>query len=198
MALAALHAQAQARAEGRPDPLLLFCPADHHIPDTQGFVDTVQHGVAAAQSGAIVTFGVVPSFPSTAYGYIEQGPQRPDGSHTASRFIEKNDDSLFWTLKVLQENTGVKQRTLAKEVGINVSIINFCLKALVEKGWIKMDNFSKNPDRLSYAYLLTSTGVSETAALTRRFLQRKMNKYENLRGKIEVLQLESTDQNCKV
>jgi predicted transcriptional regulator len=55
-----------------------------------------------------------------------------------------NDDTLFWTLKVLQENPGVAQRTLAKEVVINVSTINFCLKALVEKGWIKMGNFS-NP-----------------------------------------------------
>ena len=87
-----------------------------------------------------------------------------------------NDDALFWTLKVLQENPGVSQRSLAKEVGINVSTINFCLKALVEKGWIKMGNFSKNPDKLSYAYLLTPTGVAEKAVLTRRFLQRKMPK----------------------
>ena len=101
-----------------------------------------------------------------------------------------NDDTLFWTLKVLQENPGVSQRTLAKEVGINVSTINFCLKALVEKGWIKMGNFSKNPDKLSYAYLLTPTGVAEKAVLTRRFLQRKMAEYEKLRGEIEALQLE--------
>ena len=101
-----------------------------------------------------------------------------------------NDDTLFWTLKVLQENPDVTQRTLAKEVGINVSSINFCLKALVEKGWIKMGNFSKNPDKLSYAYLLTPTGVAEKAALTRRFLQRKMAEYEKLRGEIEALQLE--------
>jgi EPS-associated MarR family transcriptional regulator len=101
-----------------------------------------------------------------------------------------NDDTLFWTLKVLQENPGVSQRTLAKEVGINVSTINFCLKALVEKGWIKMGNFSKNPDKLSYAYLLTPTGVAEKAALTKRFLQRKMAEYEKLRGEIEALQLE--------
>jgi len=99
-----------------------------------------------------------------------------------------NDDTLFWTLKVLQENPGVSQRTLAKEVGINVSTINFCLKALVEKGWIKMGNFSKNPDKLSYAYLLTPTGVAEKAALTRRFLQRKMAEHEKLRGEIEALQ----------
>jgi EPS-associated MarR family transcriptional regulator len=104
-----------------------------------------------------------------------------------------NDDTLFWTLKVLQENAGVSQRTLAKEVGINVSTINFnfCLKALVEKGWIKMGNFSKNPDKLSYAYLLTPTGVAEKAVLTRRFLQRKMAEYEKLRGEIEALQLEA-------
>ena len=101
-----------------------------------------------------------------------------------------NDDTLFWTLKVLQENPGVTQRTLAKEVGINVSTINFCLKALVEKGWIKMGNFSKNPDKLSYAYLLTPTGVAEKAVLTRRFLQRKMAEYEKLREEIEALQLE--------
>lgn len=102
-----------------------------------------------------------------------------------------NDDTLFWTLKVLQENPGVTQRTLAKEVGINVSSINFCLKALVEKGWIKMGNFSKNPDKLSYAYLLTPTGVAEKAALTKRFLQRKMAEYEKLRGEIEALQREA-------
>lgn len=101
-----------------------------------------------------------------------------------------NDDTLFWTLKVLQENPGVSQRTLAKEVGINVSTINFCLKALVEKDWIKMGNFSKNPDKLSYAYLLTPTGVAEKAALTRRFLQRKMAEYDRLREDIEKLQLD--------
>ena len=102
-----------------------------------------------------------------------------------------NDDTLFWTLKVLQENPGVTQRTLAKEVGINVSTINFCLKALVEKGWIKMGNFRKNPDKLSYAYLLTPTGMAEKAALTKRFLQRKMAEYEKLRGEIEALQLQA-------
>ena len=102
-----------------------------------------------------------------------------------------NDDTLFWTLKVLQENPGVSQRTLAKEVGINVSTINFCLKALVEKGWIKMGNFSKNPDKLKYAYLFTPTGVVEKAALTRRFLQRKMAEYEKLREEIAALQLEA-------
>jgi mannose-1-phosphate guanylyltransferase/mannose-6-phosphate isomerase len=81
MALAALQAA--------PQDLLLFCPADHHIPDAQAFAAMVQQGRAAARAGAIVTFGVVPSFPSTAYGYIEQGAASSDGSFGVARFIEK-------------------------------------------------------------------------------------------------------------
>lgn len=74
---------------------------------------------------------------------------------------------------------------------MSLSGINYCISALAEKGWIKMGNFSKNPDKLSYAYLLTPTGVAEKAALTKRFLQRKMAEYEKLRGEIEALQLEA-------
>jgi mannose-1-phosphate guanylyltransferase / mannose-6-phosphate isomerase len=89
MALAAIQAQRDA-APGA-DPLLLFCPADHHIPDAGAFARTVQQGVAAAEGGAIVTFGVVPSFPSTAYGYIQRGAARADGALAVQRFIEKPD-----------------------------------------------------------------------------------------------------------
>ncbi len=85
MALATL----QALRDGDDSGLLLFCPADHHIPDAVAFADTVQQGVAAAQASAIVTFGVMPSFPSTAYGYIAQGDARTDGSRRVARFIEK-------------------------------------------------------------------------------------------------------------
>lgn len=83
MALAALCA--------KPDDLLLFCPADHHIPDSAAFAAIVQQGRPAAERGAIVTFGVIPSFPSTAFGYIEQGALRDDASHGVVRFIEKPD-----------------------------------------------------------------------------------------------------------
>jgi mannose-1-phosphate guanylyltransferase/mannose-6-phosphate isomerase len=75
--------------------LLLFLPSDHFIPDVDGFISTIQSGVAAAQSGYIVTFGVQPSFPSTAYGYIHQGGELDDltspGSSTyaVERFFEK-------------------------------------------------------------------------------------------------------------
>jgi mannose-1-phosphate guanylyltransferase / mannose-6-phosphate isomerase len=82
-------AMALAALQVKPDEYLLFCPADHHIPDAAAFARTVKEGVSAAASGAIVTFGVVPSFPSTAYGYIRQGVLRPDGSKQVSQFIEK-------------------------------------------------------------------------------------------------------------
>jgi len=84
-------AMALAAIEAQPDELLLFCPADHHIPDAAAFAATMQQGVAAATAGAIVTFGVRPSFPSTAYGYIQQGQRRADGSRQAQAFIEKPD-----------------------------------------------------------------------------------------------------------
>jgi mannose-1-phosphate guanylyltransferase / mannose-6-phosphate isomerase len=81
MAIAALQA-------GRNE-MLLFCPADHHIPDTDAFGKTVRSGLPAAEADAIVTFGVVPSFPSTAYGYIRPGQVRADGGRQVSQFIEK-------------------------------------------------------------------------------------------------------------
>ena len=102
-----------------------------------------------------------------------------------------NEETHFWTLKLLQERPGISQRTLAKEIGMSLSGIHYCIAALAENGWIKMGNFSKNPDKLSYAYLLTPTGVAEKAALTRRFLERKMSEYEKLRGEIEALQIET-------
>ncbi len=83
MALAALHAA--------PEEVLLFCPADHHIPDAAAFARTMKEGLTAAGNGMVVTFGVVPSFPSTAYGYIRQGAGRPDGSMQVAQFIEKPD-----------------------------------------------------------------------------------------------------------
>jgi mannose-1-phosphate guanylyltransferase / mannose-6-phosphate isomerase len=104
MAIAALHAS---RAK---EDFLLFCPADHHIPDVDLFVETTKKGIDAADSGAIVTFGVLPNFPSTAYGYIRQGNPRTDGSYRVERFIEKPEiakaQELLLTGNALW-NTGV-------------------------------------------------------------------------------------------
>lgn len=82
-------AMAVAALSVNPSELLLFCPADHHIPDANAFAQAVALGKQAAQEGAIVTFGVQPTFPSSAYGYIRQGQSRSDGACCVDEFIEK-------------------------------------------------------------------------------------------------------------
>lgn len=133
IALAAL----QADAESDGDPLLLFCPSDHHIPDDEAFVKTIQRGVAAAKNGAIVTFGVIPSFPSTAYGYIGKGMQNADGSYAVSRFIEK-PDAHNATLLLLSGsalwNAGIflmSARTVLSALGMYApDILDVCRQAM--------------------------------------------------------------------
>nr|VFJ45540.1 MAG: mannose-1-phosphate guanylyltransferase (GDP) /mannose-6-phosphate isomerase, type 2 [Candidatus Kentron sp. FW]VFJ57710.1 MAG: mannose-1-phosphate guanylyltransferase (GDP) /mannose-6-phosphate isomerase, type 2 [Candidatus Kentron sp. FW] len=99
MALASLYI----KQTGQPDALLLFCPSDHYIPDIQAFIQTVQRGVPMAEAGFIVTFGVVPAFPSTAYGYIQQGAPQTDDCYRVRCFIEKPNDAKAKTL-ILQGN----------------------------------------------------------------------------------------------
>ena len=86
MAIATLLVDKQ---NSNPQELLLFCPADHHIPDSKAFANCIAEGIKAASEGSIVTFGVSPTFPSTAYGYIEQGELKSNGSRAVRRFIEK-------------------------------------------------------------------------------------------------------------
>jgi mannose-1-phosphate guanylyltransferase/mannose-6-phosphate isomerase len=86
---AAMAIAAISTFSAKPEDLLLFCPSDHHIPDAGAFAQVVQQGVAAAQAGAIVTFGISPTFPSTAYGYIRQGSARADGAFNVDGFSEK-------------------------------------------------------------------------------------------------------------
>ena len=73
----------------KPEDLLLFCPSDHHIPDFAAFAMLVKQGIAAAEEGVIVTFGIAPTFPSTAYGYIRRGGNRQDGALNVEGFTEK-------------------------------------------------------------------------------------------------------------
>ena len=93
-------------------------------------------------------------------------------------------------LRRLQQTPEVSQRVLAKELGISLGSINFCFQALVEKGWVKMQNFSQSPNKLRYAYLLTPTGVAQKSKLTAEFMKRKVAEYEALQLEIEILKSE--------
>jgi len=90
-------------------------------------------------------------------------------------------------LKLLQANPNLSQRDLSHELGISLGKANYCLKALLDKGWIKVRNFRKNPRKLSYVYLLTPKGIEAKATLTSEFLRRKIREYEALKQEIEEL-----------
>jgi EPS-associated MarR family transcriptional regulator len=100
------------------------------------------------------------------------------------------EEIQFEVLRRLHQTPEVSQRTLARELGISLGSINFCLQALVEKGWIKMQNFSQSKNKLRYAYLLTPAGVAEKSKLTTEFLKRKVAEYETLQTEIEALRAE--------
>jgi EPS-associated MarR family transcriptional regulator len=91
-------------------------------------------------------------------------------------------------MRILQENPDLTQRELAEKLGVSVGGLNYCLKALMRKGLVKMKNFAGSKNKFGYVYVLTPTGVAEKAAITHRFLQRKMEEYEALRVEIEALQ----------
>jgi mannose-1-phosphate guanylyltransferase/mannose-6-phosphate isomerase len=119
-------AAAMAIAALRHDPsdLLLFCPADHHIQEVDKFIAMVQGAQTAALAGAIVTFGVSPSFPSTAYGYIEQSTTSQDGAYKVEQFIEKPDSTkaqtlllhgnVLWNAGIFLVQAGVLLKALAE------------------------------------------------------------------------------------
>ncbi|MDL2283914.1 MarR family EPS-associated transcriptional regulator [Oxalobacter sp. OttesenSCG-928-P03] len=111
--------------------------------------------------------------------------------NTVKRKTQLQEDVHFWVMRRLQETSDINQRELARELGISLGSVNYCLQALMEKGWVKMQNFSKSKNKLGYAYLLTPLGIAEKSALTKRFLKRKLEEYEALREEIEALKKET-------
>jgi len=102
----------------------------------------------------------------------------------------EHDETLFQVLRTLEANPRTSQRELADSLGMSLGKANYCLKALLGKGLIKMQNFRNSRNKLAYAYLLTPAGVAAKTSLTARFLKRKMAEYEALRAEIEQLERE--------
>jgi EPS-associated MarR family transcriptional regulator len=107
-----------------------------------------------------------------------------------TRQAKLQEDTYFRVMGILQENPDLTQRELAERLGISVGGLNYCLKALMEKGLVKMKNFAGSKNKFGYVYVLTPSGMAEKATITHRFLQRKMEEYEALRAEIEALQTE--------
>jgi len=93
----------------------------------------------------------------------------------------------FDLLRKLESNPKYTQRELSKELGISLGKVNYCIKKLTEKGWIKLMNFSRNPSKSRYTYLLTPKGLEKKGKLTISFLSAKMEEYELLKEEIKKL-----------
>lgn len=111
----------------------------------------------------------------------------------SSRQARIQEDTYFRVLRLLQDNPDITQRELADKLGVSVGGLNYCLKALIEKGLVKMQNFSHSKNKFGYVYILTPRGISEKAALAGSFLRRKMDEYESLKVEIDALRCEMTD-----
>lgn len=99
-------------------------------------------------------------------------------------------ESHLKVLRLLAADPALSQRDLARALGISLGKTHYCVRALLDKGWIKMQNFHNSERKLAYAYLLTPAGVTAKAELTRRFLQLKTREYEALKHEIEQLRQE--------
>ncbi len=102
-------------------------------------------------------------------------------------------DVHFRVLHLLEEEPDLTQRELAKKLGISLGGVNYCLKALIDIGHIKVGNFSKNPNKSMYLYLLTPHGIAEKTKLTAGFLKRKMAEYQILKKEINQLRSKLKD-----
>ncbi len=104
-----------------------------------------------------------------------------------SRQAKLQEDTYFRVMRLLQENPDITQRELAKRLGVSLGGLNYCLKALIEKGLVKIQNFQQSKNKFGYVYVLTPQGIAEKAGLTNRFLKRKMEEYDALKAEIESL-----------
>ena len=109
-----------------------------------------------------------------------------------SENIPIHQDTYLKVLRLLEANPQMNQREMAAALGVSLGKTNFCLKALLDKGLLKMQNFQNSKRKLAYAYLLTPAGIAEKTSLTGRFLKLKMEEYELLKAEIASLQLETS------
>lgn len=96
-------------------------------------------------------------------------------------------------LRLLEAKPHLSQRALARELGISLGKINYCIAAVIERGWVKARNFRDSQNKVAYAYLLTPRGIEQKAALTTNFLRRKIAEYDSLKEEIAQLQREVRD-----
>ena len=96
-----------------------------------------------------------------------------------------NNQDHFNILRKIQKKPNSTQRELAGELGFSLGKLNYCLKALQQKGLVKIENFKKNPNKINYFYVLTPDGIAEKTKLTINFMKRKMKEYDELKKELD-------------
>ena len=106
----------------------------------------------------------------------------------------QHPDTHFRVMNLIHKNPDISQRELAKQAGISLGSMHYCLKALTLKGWLKAGNFKSNPDKSVYLYLLTPEGIKQKSQLAIGFLKRKRQEYTQLKREIDSLSEELHDE----
>lgn len=102
------------------------------------------------------------------------------------------DEIAYKLLKLIEAEPHLSQRDIAQKMGVSLGKTNYCLKALIDKGFIKLQNFYNNKKKSAYIYFLTPKGIEEKSEVTYRFLQRKLEEYENIKIEIKNLKVEAS------
>ena len=97
----------------------------------------------------------------------------------------KNNQDYLNLLRKIKNKPESSQRELAEELGFSLGKLNYCLKALKDKGLVKINNFRKNPEKINYIYVLTPKGISEKTKLTINFMKQRMQEYDELKGELK-------------
>ena len=95
-------------------------------------------------------------------------------------------DNEYTLLKMLKDNPEMTQRELSKELGLSLGKTNYLMRALIDKGWVKLTNFRRSNNKIGYLYVITPKGITEKGILAKNFLERKSAKYSKLKNEIEI------------
>ncbi len=125
----------------------------------------------------------MPDFSSSAVAMSRLGgPTLPS--------LTRAQEAQFRVMQAISANPNITQRELASQMGVSVGSAHYCLVSLIEVGWVKIDRFRTSTNKEQYAYILTPHGISQKAAITGRFLKRKIEEYKALKQEIEALRAE--------
>jgi EPS-associated MarR family transcriptional regulator len=105
--------------------------------------------------------------------------------------VKAGEEAHYKLMRLIEARPGMSQRDLARELGMSLGKVNYCLRAVVRKGWIKASNFKNSHNKAAYIYLLTARGIEMKARMTVKFLSIKMQEYESLRTEIEQMRRET-------